>query len=94
MARQRETVVPTSWSKLTLLQHLDEVTMPTLWTQIDRLSSPSNWPSCCRNFLADTDGANENCNTSKTHAVSFFHTEENGAAAYQTKHKIYLFTDI
>ena len=34
-ARQRETVVPTSWSKLTLLQHLAEVTLPwtlpTLW---------------------------------------------------------------
>ena len=93
-ARQRETVGPTSWSKPTLLQHLAEVILATLWRLIDRLSSPRNWPSCCQNFLADTDGADENCNTYKAHAPILSYGREWCGSLSEKKHTICQFTGI
>ena len=89
-AGQGETVVPTKWVKIALFQHLAEV----LWAPIDRLSSPRNWQlQQEKNFLATTDGADENCNAS-THVHLFFDMEENGSAVFQTKNKFCQFTGI
>ena len=76
--RQRETVALTSWSKITVLRHLAEVTLPTLRAPIDRLSNPLNRLRCCQN-----SGKYWWCRWKLQYLQTraLFHTGQNGSAS-------------